>query len=81
MALKTPQQYIESLRDGRVTYWDGERIDDVKVTDFGSVLQLDAGAQPPVGGKHAEAEGEHVHEHQPEPEDRYGNAREGEGHE
>jgi len=29
MPLKTPQQYIESLRDGRVTYWDGERIDDV----------------------------------------------------
>ncbi len=29
MALKTPQQYIESLRDGRVTYWDGERIDDI----------------------------------------------------
>jgi 4-hydroxybutyryl-CoA dehydratase/vinylacetyl-CoA-Delta-isomerase len=29
MALKTPQQYIDSLRDGRVTYWDGERIDDI----------------------------------------------------
>ena len=29
MGLKTPQQYIESLRDGRVTYWDGERIDDI----------------------------------------------------
>src|SRR5260370_23790864 len=29
MPLKTPQQYIETLRDGRVTYWDGERIDDV----------------------------------------------------
>jgi 4-hydroxybutyryl-CoA dehydratase/vinylacetyl-CoA-Delta-isomerase len=29
MPLKTPQQYIESLRDGRVTYWDGERIDDI----------------------------------------------------
>lgn len=29
MALKTPQQYIESLRDGRVIYWEGERIDDI----------------------------------------------------
>lgn len=29
MALKTPQQYIESLRDGRVIYWEGEKIDDI----------------------------------------------------
>jgi 4-hydroxybutyryl-CoA dehydratase/vinylacetyl-CoA-Delta-isomerase len=29
MALKTPQEYVQSLRDGRVTYWDGERIDDI----------------------------------------------------
>lgn len=29
MALKTPQQYIDSLRDGRVIYWEGERIDDI----------------------------------------------------
>lgn len=29
MGLKTPEQYVESLRDGRVTYWDGERIDDL----------------------------------------------------
>jgi 4-hydroxybutyryl-CoA dehydratase / vinylacetyl-CoA-Delta-isomerase len=29
MALKTPEQYVASLRDGRVTYWDGERIDDI----------------------------------------------------
>jgi 4-hydroxybutyryl-CoA dehydratase / vinylacetyl-CoA-Delta-isomerase len=29
MGLKTPEQYVESLRDGRVIYWDGERIDDV----------------------------------------------------
>jgi 4-hydroxybutyryl-CoA dehydratase/vinylacetyl-CoA-Delta-isomerase len=29
MGLGTPQQYVESLRDGRVTYWDGERIDDI----------------------------------------------------
>ena len=29
MGLKTPQQYAESLNDGRVTYWDGERIDDI----------------------------------------------------
>ena len=29
MPLKTPAEYIESLRDGRVTYWDGERIDDI----------------------------------------------------
>ncbi len=29
MGLKTPAEYIESLRDGRITYWDGERIDDI----------------------------------------------------
>ena len=29
MPLKTPQQYVESLRDGRVTYWDGEHIHDI----------------------------------------------------
>jgi 4-hydroxybutyryl-CoA dehydratase/vinylacetyl-CoA-Delta-isomerase len=29
MALKTPAEYVESLRDGRITYWDGERIDDI----------------------------------------------------
>ncbi len=29
MGLRMPQQYVESLRDGRVTYWDGERIDDI----------------------------------------------------
>jgi 4-hydroxybutyryl-CoA dehydratase / vinylacetyl-CoA-Delta-isomerase len=31
MALKTPAEYVESLRDGRVTYWDGERIDDITI--------------------------------------------------
>jgi len=29
MAIRTPQQYIESLRDGRVVYCLGERIEDV----------------------------------------------------
>jgi 4-hydroxybutyryl-CoA dehydratase/vinylacetyl-CoA-Delta-isomerase len=29
MGLKTPEEYVESLRDGRVTFWDGERIDDI----------------------------------------------------
>jgi 4-hydroxybutyryl-CoA dehydratase/vinylacetyl-CoA-Delta-isomerase len=29
MGLKTRAQYIDSLNDGRVTYWDGERIDDI----------------------------------------------------
>jgi 4-hydroxybutyryl-CoA dehydratase/vinylacetyl-CoA-Delta-isomerase len=29
MGLKTPEEYVQSLRDGRVLYWDGERIDDV----------------------------------------------------
>lgn len=29
MGLKTPADYVASLRDGRVTYWDGERIDDI----------------------------------------------------
>jgi 4-hydroxybutyryl-CoA dehydratase / vinylacetyl-CoA-Delta-isomerase len=29
MALKTPQQYIESLNDGRVVYFDGKKVPDV----------------------------------------------------
>jgi 4-hydroxybutyryl-CoA dehydratase/vinylacetyl-CoA-Delta-isomerase len=29
MALRTPQQYLESLRDGRVVYCNGERVPDV----------------------------------------------------
>jgi len=29
MALKTPQEYAASLNDGRVTYWNGERIEDI----------------------------------------------------
>lgn len=29
MGLKTPEEYIESLRDGRVIYWEGERIADI----------------------------------------------------
>jgi 4-hydroxybutyryl-CoA dehydratase/vinylacetyl-CoA-Delta-isomerase len=29
MALKTREQYIDSLRDGREIYWDGERIEDI----------------------------------------------------
>jgi 4-hydroxybutyryl-CoA dehydratase/vinylacetyl-CoA-Delta-isomerase len=29
MGLETPEQYVASLRDGRVTYWDGERIADI----------------------------------------------------
>jgi 4-hydroxybutyryl-CoA dehydratase / vinylacetyl-CoA-Delta-isomerase len=29
VGLKTSQEYIASLKDGRVTYWNGERIDDI----------------------------------------------------
>ncbi|BCW88849.1 4-hydroxybutyryl-CoA dehydratase/vinylacetyl-CoA-Delta-isomerase [Alphaproteobacteria bacterium SO-S41] len=29
MPLKTQEEYIASLRDGRETYWDGERIEDI----------------------------------------------------
>lgn len=29
MGLKTPEEYVESLRDGRVTFWDGEDIKDI----------------------------------------------------
>src|SRR3990172_13289183 len=29
MGLKTPAEYRESLRDGRVTYWQGDRIADI----------------------------------------------------
>ncbi len=31
MALKTPQEYMASLRDGRVVYCNGERVPDVTV--------------------------------------------------
>ena len=27
--IRTPEQYVESLRDGRVVYQDGERVTDV----------------------------------------------------
>jgi len=33
MPLKTPAEYVESLRDGRCLYWDGERIDDVSKSE------------------------------------------------
>ncbi len=29
MAIKTPQQYMESLKDGRIVYCNGERVEDV----------------------------------------------------
>lgn len=29
MGLRSSAEYVESLRDGRVTFWDGERIDDI----------------------------------------------------
>jgi len=29
MAVRTPQQYLQSLRDGRVVYFEGERVNDV----------------------------------------------------
>lgn len=29
MGLKTPEQYIESLRDGRVVFWEGRRVEDI----------------------------------------------------
>ena len=29
MGLKTPAQYVESLNDGRIVYWDGECIGDI----------------------------------------------------
>ena len=29
MPLKTPAEYVESLRDGRVVFWDGDKIEDV----------------------------------------------------
>jgi 4-hydroxybutyryl-CoA dehydratase/vinylacetyl-CoA-Delta-isomerase len=41
MGLMTPAQYVESLRDGRVTYWDGERIDDI--TPIRSFKRADRG--------------------------------------
>jgi 4-hydroxybutyryl-CoA dehydratase / vinylacetyl-CoA-Delta-isomerase len=29
MPLKTPAEYVESLRDGRVVFWDGDKIEDI----------------------------------------------------
>ena len=29
MAIRTPEQYMEGLRDGRVVYFNGERVTDV----------------------------------------------------
>ena len=46
MGLKTPEQYIESLRDGRVTFWDGERIDDITKHPRFKVLYTDLVYQP-----------------------------------
>lgn len=37
MTLKTPAEYIESLRDGRNTYVKGERIDDITRDDWWQV--------------------------------------------
>ncbi len=31
MAIRTPQQYVESLRDGRVIFHDGEKVPDITV--------------------------------------------------
>ena len=31
MGLKTKAQFVESLRDGRQNFWNGERIDDITV--------------------------------------------------
>ena len=41
MGLKTAAQYVESLRDGRVTYWDGDNIPDilVRLTKHGLTLR------------------------------------------
>lgn len=44
MGLKTRAEYIESLNDGRVTYWDGERIDDItKHPRFRTPIEVAAG--------------------------------------
>ncbi|MFH0914194.1 MAG: 4-hydroxyphenylacetate 3-hydroxylase N-terminal domain-containing protein [Chloroflexota bacterium] len=47
MAIRTPEQYLESLRDGRVVYIDGKRVDDVtkepllkSCVDLGLMLYL-----------------------------------------
>ena len=40
MALKTPAEYIESLRDGRVLFWDGERIDDIAKSKDKEIMEL-----------------------------------------
>lgn len=66
MAIITPEQYIESLKDGRVVYCDGERVEDVTqhpilkicrdwvATDY--VLQQDPRYQDLVTEKNEEGE-------------------------
>ena len=34
MAIKTPNEYIESIRDERVVYYAGERVEDVTTNPF-----------------------------------------------
>ena len=34
--MKTPQEYLESINDGRVVYCDGKRIEDVKIVFMGA---------------------------------------------
>jgi 4-hydroxybutyryl-CoA dehydratase/vinylacetyl-CoA-Delta-isomerase len=34
MAIKTPQQYIESIRDDRVVYYEGKRVKDVTKNEY-----------------------------------------------
>ena len=66
MAIKTPQQYIDSLKDNRVVYCNGERVRDVTdhpilkicrdwmVTDY--ILQNDPRYQPLLTERDAEGE-------------------------
>ena len=46
MPLKTPAEYVESLRDGRVVFWDGDKIEDVTKDARFRGYKLDANGNP-----------------------------------
>ena len=49
MALRTPEQYLKGLRDGREVYYRGERVEDVIAAAFdGGVARA---AQPDAAGR------------------------------
>ena len=46
MGLKTPEEYIKSLKDGRVVYCNGERVEDVTTHPILKVCREQIGITP-----------------------------------